>query len=79
MGLITGTQQWNASARLLELDGRGRLPAGAVRRDLADKGERITKETEASKVWLNPRRHWTMDEIWVYKDGERSATFDGVK
>ena len=32
--------------------------------------EKIIKETGAMEVFLNPSRHWTWDEFWVYEVGD---------
>jgi hypothetical protein len=32
--------------------------------------EKISKEMDAINVFLNPSRHWTWDEFWVYEVGD---------
>jgi hypothetical protein len=38
----------------------------------------LTKAIGAQWIILNPRRHWTMDQMWVYNIGD-SYDYDGVK
>lgn len=54
------------------------MPARQDRRDFREPGERIKQATGAQKVWLNPRRHWTFNEIWAYSAGD-VRDFEGVK
>jgi hypothetical protein len=38
----------------------------------------LAKQIRADRVFLNPRRHWTMDEAWLYNIGD-TYDYDGVK
>jgi hypothetical protein len=38
----------------------------------------LAKQIRADRVFLNPRRHWTMDEAWLYNIGD-THDYDGVK
>jgi hypothetical protein len=40
--------------------------------------KQLAAQTGSLDVWLNPRRSWVMDEIWLYDTGE-TRDFDGVK
>jgi hypothetical protein len=40
--------------------------------------KKLAQQVGADMVWLNPRRHWMMDQMWIYKAGE-TVDFDGVK
>jgi hypothetical protein len=40
--------------------------------------KKLAAQVGADEVWLNPRRHWMMDQLWIYKAGE-TVDFDGVK
>jgi hypothetical protein len=40
--------------------------------------KKLAASLGAQKVWMNPRRHWTFDELWVFKVGE-TRDFQGVK
>jgi hypothetical protein len=44
----------------------------------AIKPESLAKELRADRVVLNPRRHWVMDEVWLFQIGE-TRDYDGVK
>jgi hypothetical protein len=39
---------------------------------------KLTKELRADRVFLNPRRHWVMDEVWLFSLGD-TYDFDGVR
>src|SRR5208282_1344134 len=38
----------------------------------------MAEQLKVDRVWLNPRRHWIMDQLWVSKTGA-VRDFDGVK
>jgi len=40
--------------------------------------KKLAAQLGADQVYLNPRRHWTVDQLWVFKAGE-TVDFDGVK
>ena len=39
---------------------------------------KLAREIRADRVFLNPRRHWVMDEVWLFSIGD-AYDFDGVK
>ena len=45
---------------------------------IALNAKKLATQLGADQVYLNPRRHWTMDQLWVFKAGE-TVDFDGVK
>jgi len=45
---------------------------------IAIDAKKLAAQLGADQVYLNPRRHWTVDQIWVFKAGE-TVDFDGVK
>jgi hypothetical protein len=40
--------------------------------------QQLAGQLQADRVVLNPRRHWMMDQVWLYAIGE-TREFDGVK
>jgi hypothetical protein len=40
--------------------------------------QKLARQLHADRVVLNPRRHWMMDEVWVYAIGQ-TKNFAGVK
>ena len=78
IGLITGTSKSNAVLNVWNTTSAGDCPPDKFDPILADKGERIKKATGAREVWLNPRRHWTFNEIWAYEVGN-VRDFEGVQ
>jgi hypothetical protein len=40
--------------------------------------KKLAQQVGADSVFLNPRRHWVMDQMWCFKAGE-DVDFDGVK
>ncbi len=78
IGLITGTSESNAVLNIWNTTSVGDCPPDKIDAIFADQGEKIKAATGAQKVWLNPRRHWTFNEIWAYKAGD-VRDFEGVK
>ena len=78
IGLITGTSLSNAVLNVWNTTSVGDCPPDKFDPILADKGARIKQATGAREVWLNPRRHWTFNEIWAYEVGN-VRDFEGVK
>ena len=78
IGLITGTSPSNMVLNVWNTTSAGDCPPDKFDPILANKGERIKDATRARKVWLNPRRHWTFNEIWAYEAGD-VRDFEGVK
>jgi hypothetical protein len=59
IGLITGTSPANAIANIYNTSGTfDPTPEQFAALD----AEKFAKETDSLKVWLNPVRHWAMDE-----------------
>jgi hypothetical protein len=77
IGLITGTSMSNAVANIWNSTGVSDCPPDKIAAIEADQGARIQKATGARKVWINPRRHWTFNEFWVYEVGA-PRDFEGV-
>jgi len=77
IGLITGTSESNAVLNIWNTTSVGDCPPDKFDPILADKGEKIKQATGAQKVRLNPRRHWTFNEIWAYSAGD-VRDFQGV-
>ncbi len=78
IGLITGTSKENAVLNVWNTTSVGDCPPEKFDPILADKGERIKQASGARQVWLNPRRHWTFNEIWAYEVGN-IRDFEGVQ
>jgi hypothetical protein len=38
---------------------------------------KLAKELRADRIFLNPRRHWVMDEVWLFSVGD-THDYDGV-
>jgi hypothetical protein len=76
IGLITGTSKSNAVLNIWNTTD-GSCPPDKIDAIFANEGANIKKATGARKVWLNPLRHWTFNEIWAYEVGD-SRDFDGV-
>jgi hypothetical protein len=66
VALINGTSKGNAIADFYNSTGSS-SPTWAQFNALDAK--KIKKETDSRVVFLNPVRHWMMDEFWVYEDG----------
>jgi hypothetical protein len=77
IGLITGTSPSNAVLNVWNTTSVSDCPPDKFDPILADKGARI-KQATGAQVWLNPRRHWTFNEIWAYEAGD-VRDFEGVK
>ncbi len=78
IGLITGTSEANAVLNIWNTTSVGDCPPDKIDAIFADQGAKIKAATGAQKVWLNPRRHWTFNEIWAYSAGD-TRDFEGVK
>jgi hypothetical protein len=75
VALITGTSKANAIADFYNSTGSDDCtPARFAGLDK----DKIIKETDSRSAFLNPSRHWMMDEVWVYEDGVE-RTFGGIK
>jgi hypothetical protein len=78
IGLITGTSLSNAVLNIWNSTSVGDCPPDKFDPILANEGAQIKQATGARKVWLNPRRHWTFNEIWAYEVGD-IRDFEGVQ
>ncbi len=78
IGLITGTSESNAVLNIWNTTSVGDCPPDKIDAIFADQGAKIKAATGAQKVWLNPRRQWTFNEIWAYSAGD-TRDFEGVK
>ena len=66
VGLITGTSKGNAIANIWNTtDTSDPTPDQFAALD----AQKLAKENNARKVWLNPVRRWTFDEFWCYEAG----------
>jgi hypothetical protein len=77
-GLVLGNSFETADAHVWNTTGASDCPPKY--RDPIDAAgpEAFGKKHGALAGWLNPRRHWMFDEIWVYDVGE-THDFDGVQ
>jgi hypothetical protein len=66
---IMGTSKENAVANFYNPTGIDHCSPEQFAQIVKDK-EKIIKETGAIDVFLNPSRHWTWDEFWVYEMGD---------
>jgi hypothetical protein len=71
---ITG-QPPEVVAQFYNSTGASDCPASAFN---AIDPKKLAEKLGANMVWMNPARHWTFDELWVFKAGE-TFDFDGVK
>jgi len=78
IGLITGTSPSNAVLNIWNSTSVGDCPPDKFDPILANEGSQIKQATGVRKVWLNPRRHWTFNEIRAYEAGNE-RDFEGVK
>jgi hypothetical protein len=78
IGLITGTSPSNAVLNIWNSTSVSDCPPDKFDPILANEGAQIKQATGALKVWLNPRRHWTFNEITAYEAGNE-RDFEGVK
>lgn len=75
VGLITGTTKKNAVINIWNSTGSyDPTPEQFATLD----PEKMAKEFNAKKIWLNPVRRWTFDEFWVYETGVEKE-FNGIK
>ncbi len=73
VGLITGTSKSNAVANIWNTTGAcDPTPEQFAALD----AEKLAKETDSRKVWLNPVRHWMFDEFWCFEAGDDRAFGD---
>jgi hypothetical protein len=77
-GLILGDTFETAVAHVWNTTGASDCPP--LYRDPIDAAgqEAFARKHGALAGWLNPRRHWMFDELWVYGIGE-THDFDGVQ
>jgi len=66
---IMGTSKENAVANFYNPTGVDHCSPEQFSEIVKDK-EKIIRETGAIDVFLNPSRHWTWDEFWVYEVGD---------
>ena len=77
-GLILGDSFETAVAHVWNTTGASDCPP-LYRDPIDDAGpEAFARRHGALAGWLNPRRHWMFDEVWVYEVGE-THNFDGVE
>jgi hypothetical protein len=69
IGLVTGTTKENMVLNVWNTTGVSDCPQDKFAAMAADKGDKLKQETGAQAIWLNPPRHWTFNEFWVYEVG----------
>ena len=74
---IVGTSKENAVANFYNPTGVAHCSPEQFTQIAGDK-EKIIKDAGAINVFLNPSRHWTWDEFWVYEVGDEKQ-FGPVK
>jgi hypothetical protein len=75
IGLITGTSKSNAVVNIWNTTGvSDPTPENFAKID----EDKLAKDFDARKIWLNAPRRWTFDEFWVFEAGVETD-FQGIK